>query len=429
MLLNQDHNLLAILNITIINGIGEMSLNTLDRATLITIIVAALGYFVDIFDLLLFSIVRIESLQDLGLSGDELLTKGVLLLNVQMAGLLIGGVLWGIWGDKFGRLSVLFGSILLYSIANIANGFVTSVEQYALLRFVAGIGLAGELGAGVTLASELLPKQWRGLGTTFIASIGVLGATLAAIIAEFTDWRTAYMVGGVMGLCLLALRINVRESVLFERMEEGVKKGNILLFFTRFDCFKRYLAIILIGTPIWGVVSLFITFTPEFAKALDLSILPKAGTAVLACYAGLAVGDMLSGLMSQFLKSRKKSVAVSLTMTIAFTALYVLWPQDSYFGYYAVCFLMGIGIGYWAMFVQMGAEQFGTNIRATAAISIPNMVRASVIPITMGFHFLKPELGMIGAGVSVMAVLLTLAFASLLVLRETFTTDLDYVEN
>ena len=400
----------------------------LDRATLITIIVAALGYFVDIFDLLLFSIVRIESLKDMGLDGDELLSKGILLINVQMAGLLIGGILWGVWGDKFGRVSVLFGSILLYSLANIANGFTDSVTMYAVLRFLAGIGLAGELGAGVTLASELLPKKWRGLGTTFIASIGVLGATLAAVIAEYTDWRTAYIIGGCMGLGLLALRVNVRESTLYNNMKQGVAKGNVFMLFTRFATLKRYLAVILIGAPIWGVVALFITFTPEFAASLGLSVAPKAGTAVLACYAGLALGDMLSGLMSQFLQSRRKSVAVSLCLTILFVALYLFVPHDSLYVYYGLCFLMGVGIGYWAMFVQMGAEQFGTNIRATAAISIPNMVRAMVIPITTGFHALVPAIGVVYSGVSVMAVLLVLAFGSLLVLKETFHTDLDYLE-
>lgn len=400
----------------------------IDKATLITIVVAALGYFVDIFDLLLFSIVRVESLRDLGLEGEQLLDSGLFLLNVQMAGLLIGGILWGIWGDKFGRLSVLFGSILLYSVANIANAYVNSVEMYGVFRFLAGIGLAGELGAGVTLASELLPKKWRGLGTTFIASIGVLGATFAAVVAEYTDWRTAYMVGGVMGLVLLALRVNVRESALFQKMEENVSKGNFLLFFTRFDCFKRYLAIILIGGPIWGVVALFITFTPEFAGALDLDFAPTAGTAVLSCYAGLAVGDMLSGLVSQYLQSRKKAVAVFLGLTAAFTALYVFFPYSGETSYYTVTFIMGVGIGYWAMFIQMAAEQFGTNIRATAAISIPNMVRAMVIPITMGFHVLKPEFGILNAGVMVMAILLSLAFASLFVLRETFTADMNYLE-
>lgn len=408
--------------------LSHPELRTIDRATLMTIIVAALGYFVDIFDLLLFSIVRIESLKDLALEGDELMSQGIFLINVQMAGLLIGGLLWGVWGDKFGRVSVLFGSILMYSLANIANAYVQSVEMYAVLRFIAGIGLAGELGAGVTLASELLPRKWRGLGTTFIASIGVLGATLAAVVAELTDWRTAYMVGGFMGLGLLALRINVRESGMFQHMNKEVSKGNLLLFVTRWNLFKRYVAVILVGAPLWGVVGLFVTFTPEFAKAMNLSILPLAGTAVLACYAGLAVGDVLSGLISQYFKSRRKAVVVFLFMTIASITLYVLCPKESLFVYYALCFVLGVSIGYWAMFVQMGAEQFGTNIRATAAISLPNMVRGMVIPITTAFHFLTPSMGVLGAGLSVMAVLIALAFVSVFTLKETFDADLDYIE-
>ncbi len=400
----------------------------IERATLLTIIVAALGYFVDIFDLLLFSIVRVSSLKDLGLEGEELLSSGIFLINVQMAGLLIGGLIWGVWGDKFGRISVLFGSILLYSLANIANGFVQDVNSYAALRFIAGLGLAGELGAGVTLASELLPRQYRGLGTTFIASIGVAGATFAAVIAQITDWRTAYIIGGVMGLCLLALRINVRESALFEKMEQGVSKGSLKLFFSSRDTLKRYLAVIMIGAPLWGVVGLFITFTPEFARDMGLTIEPTAGSAVFFCYAGLVVGDLLSGLISQYLRSRKKAIAVFLSLTCFFSLLYAYFPHDSLPVYYTLCFLLGVGAGYWAMFVQIGAEQFGTNIRATAAISIPNMVRGMTIPITIGFHAMTPFLGVTHAGLAVMAILLSMAFLAVSILRETFDADLDYVE-
>lgn len=400
----------------------------IDKATAITILVAALGYFVDIFDLLLFSIVRVQSLKDLGLEGEQLLDSGVLLLNVQMAGLLIGGIIWGVWGDKFGRLSVLFGSILLYSVANIANGFVQSVEMYAALRFIAGLGLAGELGAGVTLASELLPKKYRGLGTTFIAAIGVLGATLAAVVAELTDWRTAYIIGGVMGLCLLVLRINVRESSLFEKMDETVSKGNIFILLKSWTLMRRYIAVVIVGAPLWAVVGLFITFTPEFAADLGLDIVPTAGTAVLCCYAGLAVGDLFSGLLSQFLQSRKKAVLVFIGMTAVSITLYVILPHETLFSYYAMIFFMGCWIGYWAMFVQMGAEQFGTNIRATTAISIPNMVRGMIIPISMGFNFLKPELGIVYSGVTVVGVVLVMAALATLTLKETFHEDLDYVE-
>ena len=403
----------------------------IDKAVMFTALVAALGYMVDIFDLLLFSIVRVQSLRDLGLSEPEILTKGILLINAQMSGLLVGGILWGVVGDKLGRVKVLFGSILLYSLANIINGFVSNVEMYAVLRFIAGVGLAGELGAGVTLASELLPRMWRGLGTTFIASIGVAGAILAAVVADVTDWRTAYIIGGVMGLILLAMRLNVKESSLYEKMagdEKGVKRGNFLMLFSNFDRFKRYICVILVGAPLWGVVGLFITFTPEFAKAFEMEVLPTAGKAVLFCYAGLVVGDMISGVMSQVLKSRRKSIAISLVFLSLFITLYINAPHAGLNLYYASCFLMGIGAGYWAMFVQMGAEQFGTNIRATTATSIPNMVRGLTVPITATFHMLIPAIGVVGAGVSVVATLIVLAFAALLMLKETFGVDLDYNE-
>lgn len=402
----------------------------IDKGVMVTILVAALGYLVDIFDLLLFSIVRVQSLKDLGLTGDDLLSVGVLLLNSQMAGLLIGGVLWGVWGDRVGRVSVLFGSILTYSLANIANGFVQNVEMYAALRFVAGIGLAGELGAGVTLASELFPRKYRGLGTTFIASIGVGGAVLAALVAEFFDWRTAYVIGGLMGLALLVLRLNVKESGLFQKVsqETHISRGNFLALFTNAARLRRYVAVILVGAPIWAVVGLFITFSPEFGKAFGMADIPSAGTAVLFCYAGLMVGDAFSGLLSQRLGSRKKAVMVSLAMTTVSVFLYVMLAGVSLPVYYGLCLLLGFSIGFWAMFIQLGAEQFGTNIRATAATTVPNMVRASTIPITMVFHALMPALGVLYAGTIVVLGVVALAFVSILSLRETFDTDLDYIE-
>lgn len=401
---------------------------TMDRAVLLTIVVAALGYFVDIFDLLLFSIVRVQSLKDLGVAEAELLSVGIRLINMQMAGLLLGGFLWGVLGDRMGRLSVLFGSIALYSVANIANGFVTTVDQYAILRFVAGIGLAGELGAGISLACELLPRKWRGLGTTFIAGIGVLGATFAALVSELADWRVAYMVGGAMGLALLVLRVKARESGMYEKLESGVSRGNVFILFTRWELLKKYIAVVLVGVPLWGVVGLLITFTPEFAKDFGMTDIPKAGLAVLFCYAGVSVGDLFSGVLSQVLRSRRKSVAVSLALLSIFIGIHILWPHDSIAIYYATCALMGFGAGYWAMFVQMGAEQFGTNIRSTAATSIPNVVRGSTIPMAAAFHALIPSLGVTGSGVSVLAVAITMAFVALWTLKETFEADLDYVE-
>lgn len=411
-----------------------MEKENIEMIVIITAIVAALGYMVDIFDLLLFSIVRMQSLKDLGVAQENLLSSGVHLMNAQMLGLMIGGILWGVLGDKRGRLSVLFGSILIYSVANIANGFVQTVEQYSVLRFIAGVGLAGELGAGVTLASELLPKHLRGLATTFIASVGMIGAVMAALIAEYAGWRMAYMIGGCMGLLLLVLRMNVKESGMYKKVIEyktagkKVSHGNILMLFNDFSRFRRYIAVILVGAPLWCVVGLFITFSPEFAKAFGMVDLPKAGNAVLFCYAGLLVGDLFSGLLSQKLKSRKKAVGVFMFLTTVFSLIYVSIPYQSVSAYYSMCFMLGIGTGYWAMFVQMGAEQFGTNIRSTAATTIPNMVRGLTVPMASGFQYMIPTLGVVHSGLTVFFITMFFATISLISLKDTFETDLDYFE-
>lgn len=407
------------------------SIGQIERATLFTILVAALGYFVDIFDLLLFAIVRVQSLKDLGVAPDDLMSTGIMLLNSQMAGLLIGGFLWGVIGDRVGRVKVLFGSILLYSVANIANGFVHDVNVYASLRFIAGIGLAGELGAGVTLASELLPKKWRGLGTTFIATIGVAGAMLAATLAEITDWRTAYIIGGCMGLGLLALRFRVRESEMYKKMEHGdesVARGRVSMLFKNPVLLKRYVSVILVGAPLWAMIGLFITFTPEFARDMGMAEIPTAGKAVFYCYFGLVFGDAFIGLLSQKLQSRRKAVAIALGLLIVTTALYVGIPDKTIGVYYALCFALGISVGYWAMFVQMAAEQFGTNIRSTAATTIPNVVRAITIPVTFAFRGLSEHIGVTASGVVVLGVTIVFGFIALYSLRETFGKDLDYVE-
>jgi MFS family permease len=403
---------------------------TADRAAALTLLVGALGYFVDVFDLLLFTIVRVQSLKDMGIAGDGLLGTGILLLNAQMAGLLLGGIVWGIAGDKFGRRSVLFGSILLYSLANIANAAAANVPVYAVLRFVTGLGLAGELGVGVTLASELLPKRVRGLGTTFISAIGVMGAAAASLLASVADWRTAYVVGGLMGLALLVLRLGVKESELYREAarDAAVSRGNLRLLLCRWDALKRYLAVIAIGAPIWGVIGLFIMFTPEFAADFGLAIKPTPGSAVLFCYIGAALGCFFIGVLSQKLQSRRKSIAVSLGLLIAALLLFVTFRAATLDTYYALCGLLGFGSGYWAMFVQVGAEQFGTNIRSTAATTVPNVVRGLAIPITAAFSLLKPGLGVTDAGLAVMAALFALAFLGLAAMRETFHADLDFIE-
>jgi MFS family permease len=399
-----------------------------DKTVLLTLIVGALGYFVDVFDLLLFAIVRVQSLKDIHVP--DPLDAGVTILSWQMGGLLLGGWIWGVLGDRWGRLKVLFGSILLYSIGNIANAYVETVAQYAALRFITGLGLAGELGVGVTLASELLPKNMRGIGTTFISTIGVMGATAAAVITHYADWHTAYIIGGGMGLLLLILRLKVKESGMYEKVagKKHVSRGNLLKLFTNGGMLKRYIAVICIGAPIWGVIGLPVAFTPEFAKDLGLPIEPSSTDAILYCYIGATIGSFISGALSQRWKSRRKAIAAFLVAMIVFLVLFVTVHPQTLFGYYVLCTLLGVGSGYWTMFVQVGAEQFGTNIRATAATSVPNVVRGLTIPMSTAFRAIIPCLGVTGAGMSVIAVVLILAFIGLASVKETFHAELDYIE-
>ncbi|SUJ21619.1 Putative niacin/nicotinamide transporter NaiP [Sphingobacterium spiritivorum] len=395
------------------------------------VIVAALGYFVDIYDLLLFSIVRIPSLQALGYSGEQLTSHGIFLLNIQMVGMLVGGIFWGILGDKKGRLSVLFGSICLYSIANIANGFVTTIEGYSLWRLVAGIGLAGELGAGITLVTEIMPKEKRGLATTIVASVGVSGAVVAYFVAQFFSWEVCYFIGGGLGLSLLALRIGVRESAMFAKTlhQKHASRGDFLSLFKDAGRFLKYLKCIIIGVPLWFVVGILITLSPEFGKVLGVQGEVSAGAAVACCYGGLVVGDILSGFLSQILKSRKKVVYVFLSLAVISVSAYFSLTGLSVTAFYFICFFLGLSVGYWVIFMTIAAEQFGTNIRATVTTTVPNFVRGAVVPLTILFQFLYTSFdNLIYAGICVGLLCLLLAFWAIRGMQETFSKDLNYLE-
>jgi MFS transporter, putative metabolite:H+ symporter len=408
--------------------IFNMDSRSLKQLFSIPVIVAALGYFVDIYDLLLFSIVRIPSLRSMGVADSEMLVQGEYLIRSQMIGLLLGGILWGIMGDKRGRLSVLFGSILLYSVANIANGFVTTVDQYALLRFIAGIGLAGELGAGITLVSESLPTKLRGYGTTLVATVGLMGAVLANYVAKTFDWQMAYFIGGGLGLILLVTRISVFESGIFLKVkEQGVERGNFFQLFNQWDRFKKFVGCILIGLPIWYVIGILITFSPEFAKAMSITGV-VAGDAVMYSYIGLAAGDLLSGFASQAVRSRKKTVFAFILLTLIFITTYLYWPFQTSSGFYIGCFFLGFGVGYWALFVTIAAEQFGTNLRSTVATTVPNFIRGSVVPLTFMFGYLREYLNILQAALIVGVFTIMIAFWALRLIDETFSRDLNYVE-
>ncbi|RXK50839.1 MFS transporter [Aquirufa rosea] len=397
------------------------------------IAVAALGYFVDVYDLILFSVVRNPSLKSLGLSGPELLNQGLTLMNIQMGGMLLGGILWGIYGDKKGRKSVLFGSILLYSLANALNGLVHDLDTYAWLRFLAGIGLAGELGAGITLVNETLPASKRGIGTLIIAGVGASGAIFAPIVSNFSSdpewWRTCYYIGGGMGLALLLLRLGTFESGMFLDLEKDVKRGNFFQLFSHGKIFKKYLYCILMGLPIWYIIGILVFSSPELLQGMGLKGVITGGDAIMYCYLGLSVGDFASGYLSQFLQSRNKAVMIYLLIAWVLTIYFLYAMSDISVVYGNVMItLLGFFGGYWAVFLTSSSEQFGTNLRMTVTTTVPNFVRGALIPISLLFKFLIPSVGMVHAAALVGVLCFAAAIWSVSQLKETFGKSLDFIE-
>jgi MFS transporter, putative metabolite:H+ symporter len=395
------------------------------------IIVAALGYFVDIYDLLLFSITRVDSLKSLGLNNEQITSQGESIISWQMFGLLIGGILWGVMGDKKGRLSVLFGSIILYSIANIANGFIQTPLQFKIIRFIAGIGLAGELGAGITLVSELTPKGKRGIATSLVAGIGLTGAVVAFVMKQNFDWRTCYFIGGGLGLLLLVLRISVFESGIYNEVKNmDVQRGNFFMLFNSKERLAKYVKSILIGLPTWFVIGVLVTFSSEFGKQMGIEEKIDPGKAIMYAYAAISIGDILIGLISQQFKSRKKALYLFYAITAIFMLLFftIQWNGTANKMYW-ICAGLGFGTGFWAIFVTMGAEQFGTNIRATAATTIPNMVRGMLtIMILPLFKLFRGATDYVTGGWITAIVIMLITVIAAYFTKETFHNDLNYIE-
>jgi MFS transporter, putative metabolite:H+ symporter len=395
----------------------------------LAVIVSALGFFVDVYDLLLFGIIRKPSLRDLGLSPDDILTQGEWIISMQMVGLLIGGIIWGILGDKAGRMKVLFASILLYSVANILNGMVTTIPAYVAFRFLAGIGLAGELGAGITLVSELLPKEKRGIASAMIASFGILGAVTAFLLNKVFDWRTCYYIGGGLGLVLLLLRVSVHESSLFARVREtSVVRGNFLMFFNNRKRFNRYMRCILIGLPAWYIIGVLVTFSDQFGKEFGIPGVDP-GKAIMYLYLAIAFGDLSAGFISQQLKSRKKALYIFYAISILFCWLYFFQPSKNPDVFYLICTGLGYGTGFSVVYITMSAEQFGTNLRASAAISIPNMVRGVLPLILVMFKLARGWFHSYVTGAWVTGLILfCIAIVAAYFTEETFGKELDFVE-
>ncbi len=416
------------------------------------VLVASLGYFVDIYDLILFNVVKKESLIDLfgHLSMEDLITYEMNLFSYQMVGMLVGGILWGIYGDKKGRVSVMFGSILMYSMANIANAFAYDITSYSILRFIAGVGLAGELGAGITLVVESMDKKNRGWGTMTIVTVGVCGAVVASLVGkeghviadliypitgvQFANWQIAYLLGGIMGLGLLVMRAGAFESGMFKEIQakDSVSKGNVALFFNDKKRFFKYLNSILLGLPIWLVIGILVGQSDKIAMALGVEGEVKVSDSIMFAYIGLCIGDFASGMFSQVFKTRKKIILTFQIILFVTCTVYLFNKNVSVTYFKVMCTILGFAAGYWALFVTNAAEQFGTNIRALSSNTIPNFVRGAVWPLSELFKSMLPKedpiSGILFASVSITGAVFIVAFIATYFLEETFGKELDYVE-
>lgn len=398
-----------------------------DKIMNATVLVTALGYLVDVYDMIIFYVLRRTSLMDLGIEGEALTDIGMTMINMQMIGLILGGIFFGILGDKIGRKKCLLGSILVYSLATLACAFVQNVDHYTWLRFIAGFGLAGEVGIGVALITEAMGQKKRGMGVTLFAFIGIGGAVIAGIAAELMDWRTCYIVGGVAGLLLLLTRVLLMESGLFETTKaSGIERGNFLRLIKEPKLGLRYLCCILIGMPIMFVIGVPWALGPEIGEAMGMLFAVKASLTMGIGYAGMMVGDVVAGLISQKLGSRRKTVFIFIIIASISIGAFLMQRELSLFDYYVFCAWLGFTIGYWVNLITIAAEQFGTNLRATVAASVPNLARATLVPMNLLLGWLKPEHGILTSAGIVAVLAVVIALLALTQIRETFHEDMNY---
>ncbi len=400
------------------------------KAITLGIIVSALGFFVDLYDIMALAAIGETSLKAIGVAAENIKNDINYLQSMQMLGMLIGGFLWGIIGDKYGRLKVLFGSIILYSFFTFLNAFVTGTGQYAACRFLAGLGLAGELGAGITLVSEQMKKEKRGLGPAIIAGFGVLGAIVAVFIGKYADWRTVYITGGVLGFLLLILRIGVVESGLFTIAKTSkISKGNFLIILRNWNYLKKFLCILLVGIPGWFVNGVMMQFSNYISSSMGMNPLPDKGKVIIYFFIALSLGDVLGGLVSQWLKSRKKSMYIFLSLHLLMLILFFTIGKNSAQLYYIIFAGLGLSVGFVIQLFTLAAEQFGTNIRTLVTSSGLNLVRGWVIPLGALFAWMNDSLHIIEWKVAAIIAfsVAAVSFWALSQLDETFNNELEFV--
>ena len=397
------------------------------KQEILTVLVVALGYFIDAYDLLIFSAVRKVSLMDLGVAETDTLNIGISLLNFQLIGLMIGGVLWGILADKFGRKTILFSSILIYSISNIANSYISSVDMYYWLRFIAGIGLAGELGVGISLITENIAKERRTVSTTVVSFFGMLGAATGGWLGSVFHWQTCFLIGGFAGFLLLLLRLNVEESHMYLGIKDSkVKKGNILLILKNPKSLITYFFCTLAGSSSFLFIGMFIQSTPEFGKIFNISV--TAGVALVWYYVGASISEVIAGILSKLLKERKAPIYIFYAISLLAIVIFCVHTPSSPRIYYIHCSLLGFGLGWWSMLITLSAELFGVNTRATAATSIPTFARAWNIPFTSVFKNNIPKLGILNSAFAVGVIVIALAIISATTIKETFENEANFIE-
>lgn len=409
-----------------------------EQSIALLILVASLGYFVDAYDLIIASVVRSSAIVELGLAqvGTPEHTKYAQLFEyVQSAGILLGGIIFGVYSDKKGRKKALYYSIAIYSIANILNGLLSASVPfvgtvYCILRFICGFALAAELSIGIVMISETMKAKHRGYGTMIVVSFGILGAVLAAVLFEFIGihWQTLYLIGGIAGVLLLIFRFSVKETNPFLDLEnQESERGSWVMIFKNRRLLKILFNAILLGFPIYFFISIPIKFATDYGKELGLTI--KGTIPIIVFYIAMSVSDIIANYLCQLFENRKKVLYFYLGLcTISVFLLHFYPPTTPEQYFYLFSPLMGFASGYWALLITFTNEQIGTNIRSTYTTAVPNVVRSLFIPIQLLLTVLQPTFGTSTSVFYIGVLAVILALLGLYSLKETWGKNLKFID-
>jgi MFS transporter, putative metabolite:H+ symporter len=381
------------------------------------------GYFIDIFDLVLFSTLRISSFEELKITDPTYWT--VVFFNLQMTGILVGGIFWGKMADIKGRSWSFMGTILVFSIANIINGLTSSLTVYGICRFIAGFGLAGEMGSGIALICEKVPDEKRSLYLGFVSSLGCIGAVLSGWLGDIVYWRYLFIGSGFAGILLTLLRKNLLEPDLFRKTATlNIPRGQWKTLFQSPPDLIRFILLIFLGIPMWYIIGILWSFSTEMTSTIGLNIF-TSGQAILWGYVGVWMGDMLMPFVSQFLKSRIFTIQICLIMMLLGVIYLFQFQPHSLLSFQLTHIFLGFTIGYWAVYATLCGESFGTNIRALTSTSLPSLIRFSSIPMMIIYQYGRDENELniaLGMGLTVLCISMITTYF----IKDTFQKDIDF---